>query len=170
MKCSPSGSWGGGPPASSATSSVKGYLLKRKKSYHGLLQNCEDAVQLEEYRDTVVRMLASTRSPVRSSDGPVPRIHKKEGFPCLCDGALQSPIQFQVVSLEQFQRAKDRYNVYALQGPSQAAKTAFVKFWFKSPFCLDYPGGCLELAELPVRSLQCPHLGQPGRVGLRVEI
>ena len=37
--------------------------------------------------------------------------------------------------------------------------------------CCDYPGpGGLELAELPVWSPRCPHLGQPGRVVLGAEI
>ena len=50
----------------------KSYLLKCKKSYRGLLQNfeavvhSENALQLEEYRETVVQILASVRLPFRS--------------------------------------------------------------------------------------------------------
>ncbi|OLP88848.1 hypothetical protein AK812_SmicGene29770 [Symbiodinium microadriaticum] len=89
----------------------KSYLLKCKKSYRGLLQNfeavvhSENALQLEEYRETVVQL-----------------------FPCLP--------RF----LEQFRWARDRYKLYALQGPSQAAKTSFVKSLFKSPFVLTIQG------------------------------
>ena len=54
----------------------KSYLPKCKKSYRGLLQNfeavvhSENALQLEEYRETVVQILASVRLPVRSHDDP----------------------------------------------------------------------------------------------------
>ena len=52
-----------------SNSQYKGYLLKRKKSHRGLLQNfeavvqSENAVQVEEYRGAVVRMLASRVCP-----------------------------------------------------------------------------------------------------------
>ena len=42
--------------------------------------------------------------------------------------------------LEQFQWAKDRYHLYALKGPSQAAKTSFMKSLFKNPFVLTIQG------------------------------
>ena len=42
--------------------------------------------------------------------------------------------------LEQFKWAKDRYSVYALQGPSQAAKTSFVKALFQNPFVVTIQG------------------------------
>ncbi|CAE7816616.1 unnamed protein product [Symbiodinium sp. CCMP2592] len=104
----------------------KSYLLKCKKSYRGLLQNfeavvhSENALQLEEYRETVVQILASARLPFRSHDDPL--------FPCLPH------------FLEQFRWARDRCKLYALQGPSQAAKTSFVKSLFKSPFVLTIQG------------------------------
>lgn len=42
--------------------------------------------------------------------------------------------------LEQFKWAKDRYLLYALQGPSQAAKTSFVKSLFRKPFVVTIQG------------------------------
>ena len=54
----------------------KGYLLKCKKSYRGLLQNfeavvqSEKALQLDEYRDSVVRLLAAARLPFRQPTDP----------------------------------------------------------------------------------------------------
>lgn len=42
--------------------------------------------------------------------------------------------------MEQFQWAKDRYYLYALQGPSQSAKTSFVKALFKNPFVVTIQG------------------------------
>ena len=54
----------------------KGYLLKCKKSYCGLLQNfeavvqSEKALQLDEYRDSVVRLLAAARLPFRRPTDP----------------------------------------------------------------------------------------------------
>ena len=42
--------------------------------------------------------------------------------------------------LDQFRWAKDRYCLYALQGPSQAAKTSFVKSLFKTPFVVTIQG------------------------------
>ena len=42
--------------------------------------------------------------------------------------------------LEQFKWAKDRYLLYALQGPSRAAKTSFVKSLFRKPFVVTIQG------------------------------
>ena len=124
----------------------KGYLLKCKMSccnFEAVVQS-ENAVQLAEYRHTVVRMLASACLPFRSSDGPVPRIRRKV-FPVCATVRCKAQSSFRLfpclpLLLEQFQWVKDRYNVYALQGPSQAAKTAFVKSLFKLPLVLTIQG------------------------------
>ena len=50
--------------------------------------------------------------------------------------------------LEQFRWAKDRYLLYALQGPSQTAKTSFVKSLFRRPFVVTLQGQeCLNLQK-----------------------
>jgi hypothetical protein len=50
--------------------------------------------------------------------------------------------------LSQFEWAKDRYMLYGLQGPSQAAKTSFTKALFKSPFVVTVQGQeTLDLRE-----------------------
>ena len=64
---------------------------------------------------------------------------------CLCVCVSHKPASFRLFPclprfLEQFRWARDRYKLYALQGPSQAAKTSFVKSLFKSPFVLTIQG------------------------------
>ncbi|CAJ1414261.1 unnamed protein product, partial [Effrenium voratum] len=68
------------------------------------------------FQEKVVEVLSRTRLPFRHVNDPL--------FPNL------PPF------LDQFTYAQERYRLYALQGPSQAAKTSFVKSLFKRPFVL----------------------------------
>lgn len=102
------------------------YLLQCRKSYRGLHQNFEAVVlderaeKLKDYQAHVAKQLATTRLPFRAPNDSL--------FP------------FLPKFLEQFDWAKDRYMIYGLQGPSQAAKTSFTKALFKSPFVVTVQG------------------------------
>ncbi|CAJ1459714.1 unnamed protein product [Effrenium voratum] len=98
------------------------YLLQCRRNYRTFLQNAEAVLAAEKsaalktYQEKVVEVLSRTRLPFRHVNDPL--------FPNL------PPF------LDQFTYAQERYRLYALQGPSQAAKTSFVKSLFKRPFVL----------------------------------
>jgi hypothetical protein len=102
------------------------YLLKCRRSYRTLHQNFEAVVAaeraeaMEEYKSAVLERLASTRLPFRQANDAL--------FP-----KLRS-------FLDQFQWASERYLMYALRAPSQAAKTSFIKSLFKTPFVVTIQG------------------------------
>ena len=93
------------------------YLLKCKRCFKTLLQNydavveAERAAQLQDHQVAV----GHSRSQLRL-------------FPKLTN------------LLEHFQYAQDRYMMYALQGPPQAAKTSFVKSLFSETVRGDIAG------------------------------
>lgn len=102
------------------------YLLSCKKSFRTLQQNAQAVAAAEKteamksLQAKVAAALASTRLPFRSTSDPL--------FP-------QLPTFF-----EQHLWVKDRYKMYALQGPSQAAKTSFAKALFRNPFVITVQG------------------------------
>lgn len=102
------------------------YLLQCRKSYRTIHQNFEAVVAAEKtsalaaFQSEVASRLALTRLPFREPQDPL--------FPQL--GAF----------MEQFRWAQERYRMYALQGPSQAAKTSFAKACFKNPFVVTVQG------------------------------
>lgn len=104
----------------------KQYLIQCKKSYRVSLQNYQAVIAaereeaLEEYRVKVAALLDATKLPFKShSDSLFPNLQR---------------------FLDQFSYAKERYAIYALQGPSQAAKTSFVKSLFKNPYVITVQG------------------------------
>ena len=102
------------------------YLLRARRSFRtndinfDAVVAAERAEALEEYRATVVEKLAATKLPFRPITDPL--------FP-----KLQRFMQ-------QFDVGQERYLMYALQGPSQAAKTSFAKTLFRNPFVVTIQG------------------------------
>jgi hypothetical protein len=102
------------------------YLLRCRRSFKGLTANldavtaAEQQDAMEDFQDSVRQRLDGTKLPFRSVNDPLfPRLR---GF------------------MEQFAYAAERYRIYALQGPSQAAKTSFAKSLFKRPFIVTVQG------------------------------
>ena len=102
------------------------YLLKARRSYRGNVLNFEAVAEaeraegLQAYRDAVLLELEKTKLPFRLISDPL--------FPKLAKFVAQ------------FDTARERYTMYALQGPSQAAKTSFVKTLFKNPYIVTIQG------------------------------
>ena len=101
-------------------------MLCSRKSYRNLQQNCqavvaaEKATALTSFQSKVGDILATTRLPFRlPTDALFPNLQK---------------------FLDQYEWAQERYSMYALQGPSQAAKTSFAKSLFRRPFLVTVQG------------------------------
>ena len=104
----------------------RNYLLKARRNYRGNVLNfeavaeAERAEALQAYRVAVVAELEKTKLPFRLISDPL--------FPKL------------PTFISQFDTARERYKMYLLQGPSQAAKTSFVKTLFKNPYVVTIQG------------------------------
>jgi hypothetical protein len=107
----------------------KRYLLQCRRSFKAMVTNLEAVVLAEkqealiDFQEVVVGKINATKLPFRGLDDPL--------FPQLS------------AFFQQFEYAKERYAIYALQGPSQAAKTSFAKSLFRNPFVITVQGEAL---------------------------
>ena len=110
----------------------RSYLLKARRCFRtneinlDAVTAAERAEALQDFRAAVAVKLSTTKLPFRLVTDPL--------FPKL------------PIFMDQYQWAQERYLMYALQGPSQAAKTSFAKTLFKNPFVVTCQGAeCLNL-------------------------
>jgi hypothetical protein len=105
----------------------KRLLMRCKRNYKGLVTNfdavvsAEQALEVSTFRKAVAKKLDTTKLPFKARDDPL--------------------FQHLDTFLEQYLWATERYQMYALQGPSQAAKTSFVKSRFKNPYVITIQVG-----------------------------